>query len=60
MATPLRAWRCTQRRGLASQMPVLLGEAWSGEETYLVTGRARDGVGVWVRVRVGTRREAWD
>ena len=49
----LRAWRCTQRRGLASQMPVLLGEAWSGEETYLVTGRARDGVG-------GTRREAWD
>ena len=32
----LRAWLCTQRLGLASQMPVLVGEAWSGDEMYLV------------------------
>jgi len=45
----LRAWLCTQRLGLASQMPVLVGEAWSGDEMYLLMGRARDMAGVWVR-----------
>ena len=36
LAITLSAWLCTQRLGLASQMPVLVGEAWSGDEIYLI------------------------
>ena len=42
----LRAWLCTQRLGLASQMPVLVGEAWSGDEMYLLMGRSWVGPGM--------------
>ena len=49
LAITLSAWLCTQRLGLASQMPVLVGEAWSGDEMYLLMGRAREGAGVCVR-----------
>ena len=60
----LRAWLCTHRRGLASQMPVLVGEAWSGEDTYSAaeamnasTERFQSIRSVWLRVLAGSTCE---